>query len=138
MADVNASAFQILEDKIAQFRFKVADVPEAVVDDVAQIINQEQRRTIAAQVDAYGQPWKAKKDADPDFDFVKPEDVVVGAIGRTIITRIRTRVAVLHHLGYARGNVIRRVIPVGSKIPARWAARIKERVLRAFREAATS
>ena len=135
MTDVNTSAFQALEDKIAQFRFRLADVPDDVVEDVAKIIDSEQRSTIAAKVDAYGQPWKAKKVDDGPFTFVKPSDVVTGAIGRTIITRIKTREAVLHHLGYARGNVVRRIIPVG-KIPPKWSARIKERVLRAFREAA--
>lgn len=135
MADANASAFQVLEDKIAQFRVKLADVPDDVVEDVAKIIDDEQRRTIAAKVDAYGQPWPAKKrDDGQPFKFVSPSDVVTGAIGRTIITRIKTRHVVLHHLGYAKGDTVRRVIPVG-KIPPRWSARIKERVLEAFREA---
>lgn len=134
MTDVNASAFQVLEDKIAQFRVKLAHVADDVVDDVAKIIDEEQRRTITAKTDAYGKPWTPKKVDDGPFRFVKPDDVVTGAIGRTIITRIRTRSVVLHHLGYARGEVVRRVIPVG-KIPPKWAARIKERVLRAFREA---
>jgi hypothetical protein len=138
MADVNAAAFQVLEDKIAQFRFKVADVADDVVEDVADIINTEQRKTIAAKVDPYGKAWPAKqpkKGDDGAFRFVEPGDVVVGAIGRTIITRIKSRVPVLHHLGYARGEVVRRVIPVGGKIPPRWSERIRERVLRAFREA---
>lgn len=134
MADANASAFQVLEDKIAQFRVKLADVADDVVGDVAQIIDEEQRRTIAAKVDAYGNPWTSKKVDDGPFKFVQPSDVVTGAIGRTIITRIKTRPVVLHHLGYARGHVVRRVIPVG-KIPTKWSERIKERVLRAFREA---
>ncbi len=135
MADPNASAFAVLEGKIAAFRVKLADVPDDVVDDVAGIIDEEQRRTIAAKVDAYGAPWPEKKRNDGEFRFVAPGDVVTGAIGRTIITRIRTRHVVLHHLGYARGDVVRRVIPYGGKIPPRWSARIKERVLRAFREA---
>lgn len=136
MTDANASAFAVLEDKIAQYRVKLADVPDSVVEDVAGILDEEQRRTIAAKVDAYGQPWTPKKRDDGPFRFVEPGDVVTGAIGRTIITRIKTRHVVLHHLGYARGDVVRHVIPVG-KIPPRWAARIKARVLRAFREAAS-
>jgi hypothetical protein len=135
MADPNASAFAVLEDKIAQYRVKLADVPDDVVEDVADIINEEQRRTISAKVDAYGNAWTDKKVADGAFRFVAPTDVVTGAIGRTIVTRIKSRVAVLHHLGYARGNVTRRVIPYNGKIPPRWSARIRERVLRAFKEA---
>ncbi len=135
MADPNASAFAVLDDKIAQFRVKLADVPDAVVEDVAGIINEEQRRTVAAKVDAYGNAWQPKKRDDGAFRFVEPTDIVTGSIGRTIITRIKTRVAVLHHLGYARGNVTRRVIPYNGKIPPKWSSRIRERVLRAFREA---
>ena len=145
MTDVNAAAFRALEDKIAQFRFKVADVPEAVVDDVAKIIDEEQHRTMAAGQDAYGKPWAAKKDGK-SFRFAKPFDVTTGAIGRTIVTRIRTRHTVLHHLGVANGYKgggreqgapipARQVIPLGGKIPARWAERIRERVLRALQEA---
>ncbi len=145
MADPNASAFAVLDDKIAQFRFKVADVPEAVVADVAKIIDDEQHRTMAAGQDAYGKPWQDKKDGQ-SFKFAQPFDVTTGALGRVIITRIRTRHTVLHHLGVAKGYKgggreqgapipARQVIPVDGKIPTRWSERIRERVLRAFREA---
>ena len=135
MADPNDAAFAALDDKIAQYRIQLANVTDDVVDDVAKIINEEQRRTIAAKVDAYGKPWMPKKTDDGPFRFVSPDDVVVGAIGRTIITRIKTRHVVLHHLGYARGETVRRVIPVG-KIPPAWSARIRERVMKAFEGAA--
>jgi len=145
MTDANASALQVLEDKIAQYRIRLADVADDVVDDVAKIIDEEQHRTMAAGQDAYGKPWQSKKDGK-SFRFALPYDVTTGAIGRVIITRIRTRHTVLHHLGVAKGYKgggreqgapipARQVIPVGGKIPPRWSQRIKERVLRAFQEA---
>lgn len=148
MADANAAAFQVLEDKILQLRIKVADVPDDVVPEIAKIIDTEQKRTIAAGQDAYGTPWAPKKRDDGDFRFVTPSDVVTGSIGRTIITRIRRRVPVLHHMGAANGYKAggsrrtkggkvpaRHIIPLHGKLPPKWAALIKERVLRAFREA---
>lgn len=136
MSDRNAAAFAVLEDKIAQFRVKLADVTDECVDDVAKVIDSETKRTISAHTDAYGTPWTPKKSGE-EFKFATPSDVVTGAIGRTIITRIKTRHVVLHHLGYAKGNVRRPVIPVG-KIPPRMLARIKATVLEHFRKAVTT
>ncbi len=134
MADVNASGFAVLEDKIAMFRIRLADVPESVVGEVVRIADSETKATITAGTDAYGKPWPTKKDGTRDFAFVKPGDIVVGSIGRTVITRIRVRHVVLHHLGYARGHTRRGVIPTKA-IPQRMGARIKAAILTEFRKA---
>jgi len=137
MADVNSIGFAALNDKIAMFRVKLSDVAEGAAPAVSAALLEEQRKTIAAQTDAYGGAWTPKKIDDGDFRFAKPADVVAGAIGNTIIVRIKERVVVLHHNGHARGNVARRVIPYGGKIPPRWSARIKAIVLEHMRKAAT-
>lgn len=137
MSDPNAAGFAALEDKIAMFRVRMANVTDECVADVAAVMSSEKDRTIGAQTDAYGVPWKPKKVDDGAFRFVKASDVVIGSIGKTIIMRIRPRVVVLHHNGFAKGDIARPVIPVGGKIPPRMATRIKATVLAHFRKAVT-
>jgi hypothetical protein len=152
----NASAFRVLDTKIAMFGL-VADVPTTCVPAVAAAIEKESHRTIAAGTTPDGVAWAPKKDGK-DFKFVKASDIAVGAIGRIIITRIKTRHVVLHHLGYAwgyRGGVVksalkavgistsdtgaivaRQVIPTAGRIPRTMSAVIKQAVLLEFQKAA--
>ena len=125
----NAAAFRALDSRIAMLKI-VADLPDECVPAVADAIDKETKRTIVASTDPDGVPWKPKQDGG-GFRFVTPSDIVTGAIGRTIITRIKTRHVVLHHLGYARGDVERRVIPVG-RIPSRMNDAIKKAVVAQF------
>lgn len=125
-----SDGLRVLKNKIAMFRV-LADVPDSAVPLVAAVIDRETKRTIAAGSDAYGNAWPAKKVGGSDFTFAKPSDLVTGSIGRTIITRIKTRHTVLHHNGYARGEVVRRVIPI-DVIPPAMAREIKRAVLGEF------
>lgn len=122
-ANSNASAFAVLEDKIAMLRIKLPDLPEEVVEEVAKVVDSEIKRTCAAGMDPYGTPWPTKKDGARDFKFATPDDVITGAIGTTVITRIKTRHTVLHNNGFARGDIVRRVIPQ-KKIPNLMAAKV--------------
>lgn len=126
---------KVLGDKIAQFRLQLANIPDAVIPSVVSALADEQTKTIAAGQDAYGSPWTPKKKADGAFTFVKPEDIQVGAVGRIVFIRIKSRVPVLHHFGYAKGNIARGVIPSG-RMPSAWSKRILDIANRAFREAA--
>ena len=125
-----SDGLRVLNSKIAMLRV-VADIPDSAVPAVEATIDRETKRTIAAAQNAYGRAWPVKKVGGSDFSFVKASDIVTGSIGRTIITRIKTRVAVLHHLGYARGEVRRGVIPVDT-IPPVMAREIKRTVVAEF------
>lgn len=119
-----ADAIKVLESHRAMLRL-VADgtMTDQAVADVATAVDRFVKGTIAAGTDSYGVPWAPKKDGTP-FRFVKASDVVTGAIGRTIITRIKTREALLHHYGYARGGVKRPILPLG-KLPPKLVAQIR-------------
>lgn len=127
----NAAAFRALDSRIAMMKVLV-DLPDECVPAVARAMEQETHRTIAAKTDPDGKPWPAKKDGGTDFSFVKASDIVVGSYGRLIITRIKTRHVVLHNNGYARGDVVRRVIPTKS-IPKPMAAAMKRACVEEFR-----
>lgn len=119
-----ADAIKVIEAKRAMLRL-VADgaLSDAAVADVATAVDKFVKGTIAAGTDSYGVPWQPKKDGTP-FRFVKTSDVVTGSIGRTIITRIKTREAVLHHYGFARGGVKRPILPIG-KLPPKLISAIR-------------
>ncbi len=125
----NAAGFRALDSQIAMLKVLV-DLPDECVPGIARAMEQETHRTIAASTDPDGVPWPPKKDG-AGFKFVKASDIAVGAFQRTIIMRIKSRPVVLHNNGYARGDVVRRVIPVG-RIPARMAAQMKRAAVEAF------
>jgi hypothetical protein len=128
----NASAFRVLDSKIAMLAI-VGNLPDTCVPAVAVAIDLETKRTITASTTPYGVAWKPKKDGKA-FSFVKTSDVITDHIGRTIFTRIKIRHVVLHHLGYAKGEIERQVIPSG-RIPATMSAAIKRAVVREFEKA---
>lgn len=135
MATDNTSAFAALEDKIARYRIKLAGVPRESIPYLVGAIEAEQKRTINARTDAYGTPWKPKKNGETEFRFVNTSQVIVGAIGLTLITRITERIAVLHHLGRTPGGIARNVIPI-NRIPPRVVIRMKTIIAEAFQRAA--
>ena len=119
-----ADAVKVLESTRAMLRV-IADgtLTEECVADVARVMDADVKRTITNGTDAYGKPWEPNKDGS-SFTFVKSSDVVTGAIGHTIITRIKSRTAVLHHYGRANGKVQRPILPIG-KLPPRMINAIK-------------
>jgi len=121
---------RVIESQIAMLRLIAENVTDECVAEVAKAVDSDVKATIAAGTDAYGKPWTPNKDGTP-FRFVAASDVVTGSIGRTIITRIKTREAVLHHHGFARGGVKRPILPIG-KLPPRMQAAIKAAAVRAM------
>lgn len=131
MSARNAAGFRALDSQIGMLKVLV-DLPDECVPVVADAMERETHRTIRAATDPDGKPWPPKKDGT-GFTFVKPSDIVVGAAGRIIITRIKTRPVVLHNNGYARGDIVRRVIP-SKRIPAPMAAAMRRACEAKFRE----
>jgi hypothetical protein len=127
-----ADAFKVLSSKIAMFRV-VADVPDEMMPDMAQIIDSEIKRTAGAGQDPDGTPWPPKKDGTP-FKFYLPSDLTLGVIGRTVLVRITSRPVVLHNNGTARFAPQRKVIPQTS-MPDAMLRKIKARLVQRFNSA---
>jgi hypothetical protein len=116
--------FQILDDHIARLRVLV-DLPKDGADRAAGLIRTEIGRQVAAGTDPEGKPWAPRKadGAQPLVNAAK--DIRVAGYENLIVVRILARELVLHHYGYARGNVRRQIIPIG-KLPDSWASAIKK------------
>lgn len=122
--------FRVLNDQIARLRI-VAKLPEEALPKVASAIGKQIDKQIHAGTDPYGKPWAPRK-----ADGSKPlqdvgKHIRVGIVGRTMIVRLMTRHAVLHHFGNARGRVKRQIIP-SKTLPDTWAVIIEREVEKQF------
>jgi hypothetical protein len=129
MAD-NASAFRILDDRIARLRV-VANLPDDAMPDVAAAIAKDVDRQIAAGETPDGKPWEPRQDGGAPLRNIG-KHISVGIVGRTVIVRIRSKHVVLHHFGFNRGRGTpkekqRQILPIG-KIPASMARAIREAI----------
>lgn len=128
MAD-NSAALYSIGRQLGKLRL-LTKLPEAGAEKAAKAIERELNRTLRAGQAPDGTPWAPKKDGGKPLKSA-PEKVAVGAIGSTIIVRLKGRPTVLHHLGYARGGTKREVIPTGTLPPA-----MSKAIDKAIREAA--
>ena len=108
MASNNAALYAI-DRKLGQLRL-LTGLTEAGAEKAAKAVEREINRTLKAGQAPDGTPWKPKQDGGKPLKRAA-EKVNVGAIGSTIIVRLKDRPTVLHHFGYARGKVKREVIP---------------------------
>lgn len=128
MAD-NSAALYAIDRKLGQLRL-LTGLTEAGAEKAAKSVERELNRTLRAGQAPDGTPWKPKQDGGKPLKSA-PEKVAVGAIGSTIIVRLKGRPTVLHHFGYARGGIKREVIPTGQLPPA-----MSKAIDKAIREAA--
>lgn len=125
MAD-NASAFAALDAHIARLR-QLPHMAEDAAPEVASELREETARQIAAGLDPEGRPLQATQDGRRPLATAK---VMVGAVGRTIYLRLTGHLA-RHHLGRAKGGVVRRLIPV-DRLPPKYADVIRSTLERRF------
>ena len=85
-------------------------MPDAAVKEIAKVVEKDLNRTLAAGQAPDGTPWKLRKDGGKPLQNAR-NAIAVGAVGNTIIIRLRGRSNVLHHFGYARGGIERQIIP---------------------------
>ena len=118
-----------LDEMIARLRSlpaRVRDIAPAAAEACAKVV----AGNIAAQRDPDGKPWLASKDGKPVLvDAMK--NVSVSAVGSVVLFRVSGPEA-RHHLGAAKGGVVRRLIPLRA-MPASIAAAIKSAVLKVLR-----
>lgn len=130
----NASAFRILDDRIARLRV-VSDLPDEAMPYVAKAIGKDIDRQVAAGKSPDGKTWAPTKDGAPALRGIG-KHIAVGIVGRTVIVRIRSKHVVLHHFGRNRGrgnpqDKRRQILPVG-KIPESMASAIRAAVEKRF------
>jgi hypothetical protein len=114
---------------------RLRELPESLVKDaapeIARVVEQEIKRTIAAGTTPEGEPWERTLDGRKPLQHAASA-VFVGAVGTTIFVRL-TGPEARHHLGQARGGKVRRVIP--ETIPPAMAAKMVDVIGERFAEA---
>lgn len=125
-----SEGFASLDAHIARLRALPALVPDAL-PELAEVVEQNLERTIRAGTDANGVSWQPRKDGGTPL-ATAGKSLGVAIVGTTIFCRLRGHVA-RHHLGRAKGGVIRHILPVDGLPPA-MAAEIRESLARHFHE----
>ena len=100
---------------------------------IAKAMRAEVERTIQAQTDAYGEPWKPGEEGEPILESAASnlKTVIRGAKITLRLDGYHAR----HHRGYARGGVQRRILPTKGLMPAPMVAAVKRVLTKRFNEA---
>lgn len=126
MADHNGAAFAALDEHIARVR-KLPHMVEQAAAEVAREIRDETERQIAAGLDPEGRPLQPTQEGQRPLATAR---VMVGAVGTRIFLRLQGHLA-RHHLGRAKGGIVRQLIPV-DRLPPRYAAAIQRTFSKRF------
>lgn len=105
-----ADAMKVIRDKIATLR-GFHDFTEEAAKDIGQIIWDDVAQSVSegrSPVD--GKLWPRRKDGKLPLQTAM-QGLRLTTFGGTISLRIDKRHLVLHHYGYARGNVARPLLP---------------------------
>ena len=123
------SGLDDLDRMIASVR-ALPGLAKRAAPDVADALEAELHRTIAAGQTPDGKPWQPTRDgATPLTGAAKA--LGVAAVGATVYVRL-VGVEARHHLGRARGGIERQVIP--TELSPRMAAAVHEVLGRHFVE----
>jgi hypothetical protein len=116
---------------------RVENLPRVVVKraapDVAEVVEAELRRTIAAGTTSDGKAWAPREDGGKPL-ATAADSLVVVPVGTRILARLRGHVA-RHHRGIARGGIERPILP--TKITPQLGAKIRDVILEHAHKAVT-
>ncbi|MBA3841102.1 MAG: hypothetical protein H0X39_00505 [Actinobacteria bacterium] len=87
---------------------------ETAAPDVADAVRASLQKSIASGTDPDGKAWAPRKGGGTALQYAA-KAVAVAPIGTRVFVRL-SGVEARHHLGLARGGVVRRIIPV-DRIP---------------------
>jgi hypothetical protein len=124
-----ADDYAALDAHIARIR-ALPELARRAAPEVAAAVKDDLQRQVAAGVDPDGRPWERTEDGRTPLVGA---EVFVGAVGSSVILRLRGHIA-RHHLGRARGGKTRRIIPTAG-IPPRLATVITKVLSQQFDEA---
>ena len=125
----NAAAFASLAAHIERVEALAALAP-AAAQDVAEAVESELQRQIAAGTDADGKAWPRREDGGRPLAGAGKALTVVAA-GKRVIAQLRGHIA-RHHRGIARGGVERPIFPAKG-LPPRLAGVVRDSITKAFR-----
>jgi hypothetical protein len=126
-----ADGFAALQAYIARVRSLEHFAREAA-PACAEELKDELDAQIARGEDPNGAKWPLRKDTGERTLKDAAKALAVVAVGRTVFFRLRGPEA-RHHKGFARGGVIRRVLPVAG-LPRGYALAIKRGLERRFEQ----
>lgn len=126
-----ADGFAALDAHIARVR-ALADLSRAAAPECALEAKDAIDAQIARGVGPDGEAWPPRKDTGERTLQNAAQAVVVVPVGNTVFFRVRGPEA-RHHLGHARGGVVRRILPVKG-IPNHLALAIKRGLTRKFEQ----
>jgi len=126
----NAAGFAALDRRIAAVR-ALPELRKQAAPDVADALERELRRQIAAGTDPDGKPWPLTQDGRKAL-ATAAKSLRVASLGSTVIARLVGHVA-RHHNARARGGVERRILP--SQLTAPIKRLVADVLRRHFREA---
>jgi len=119
-------------NKLIQAVRALGKLDEVAAPRVADVINAEIKRTVAAGTDPYGVPWMLRK-ADGGRPLVHGDKTLQAqTIGSLVIVTITGEDA-RHSIGWARGGTVREIIP-SKGLSDRMAGECLEAVGKAFQE----
>ena len=130
MARDNGQAFAEMQGWIDRLN-TLGDLPTEVAKEVAPVLDAEIRKNIAAGVDPEGKPWQLTKDGKKPLTNAGAA-LTVRAISSVVQAKLEGHVA-LHHIGSARGNVRRQILP-SSRLPQPMTAAVKTVAVRRFNQ----
>lgn len=94
--------------------------------EVAEVVEAELLRQIAAGTTPDGQAWQAREDGGKPL-ATAGKSLAVVAIGTRVFARLRGHIA-RHHRGIARGSIQRQILP-GSQLPTKMAQAVRKVLL---------
>jgi hypothetical protein len=124
-------AFAQVDKMTAFLRGLGKKVIEDARADIARAMKSETERTIAAQTDAYGEPWKPGTEGEQMLEGTQIETKIRGPKIMLRIVGYHAR----HHRGYARGGVKRGILPERGLMPPAMARAVKRVVEKRFLQA---
>lgn len=128
MARDNGQAFAELQGWIDKLN-TLDDLPSEVAKDVAPALDAKIRANISAGVDPEGKPWQLTKEGKKPLTNAGAA-LTVRAISSVVQAKLEGHVA-LHHLGAAKGNVRRQILP-SSRLPQPMTEAVKQVAIKRF------
>jgi len=110
-----SDGFADLDAMIARVR-ELPELGRKAAPEIAEALEQEIEKTIAAGTDSLGNPWQAREDGGRPLATAAKALVVV-PVGTRIVARLTGHIA-RHHLGRAKGGIYRPILPTSGLPPA--------------------
>jgi hypothetical protein len=124
----NGQAFAELQRWIDQIN-TLGDLPSEVAKEIAPVLDAKIKQNISAGVDPEGKPWPLTKTGEKALANAGAA-LMVRAISSVVQAKLEGHVA-LHHLGAAKGNVRRQILP-SSRLPQPMTEAVKEVAVKRF------